>query len=77
MQHWNISAGTNLRKRTWLLTCCYNPHKSLISSQLNNILDKWSKSHQNVIFMGDFNVTMDDKFIIDLYELMTNLLEKL
>ena len=41
-----ISVEINLRKRKWLLTCYYNPHKSLISSHLdylNNILDKYSK----------------------------------
>ena len=27
-----ISVEINLRKRKWILTCCYNPHKSLISS---------------------------------------------
>ena len=67
-----ISVEINLRKRKWLLTCCYNPHKSLISSHfdyLNNILDKYGKLYENLVFMGDFNFTMDDKFMINFCEL--------
>ena len=67
-----MSVEINLRKIKWLLTCCYNPRKNLISSHLdylNDILDKHSKSYQNLVFMGDFNVTMDDKFMIDFCEL--------
>ena len=36
---------------------------------LNNILDKYNKSYENLAFMGDFNITMGDKFMIDFYEL--------
>ena len=76
-----ISIEINLRKRKWLLTCCYNPHKSLISSHLdylNNILDKYSKLYENLVFMGDFNVTMDDKFMINFCELndLSSLIDK-
>ena len=76
-----ISVEINLRKRKWLLTCCYNPHKSLISSHLdylNNILDKYSKLYENLVFMGDFNVTMDDKFMIDFCKLndLSSLIDK-
>ena len=62
----------NLRKRKWLLTCCYNPDKSLISSNfdfLDNILSKYSKSYENLFFHTDFNNTMDDKFITEFCEL--------
>ena len=75
------SVEINLRKRKWLLTCCYNPNNSLISSHLdylNNILDKYSKSYENLLFMGDFNVTMDDKFITDFFKLngLSSLIDK-
>ena len=30
-----ISIEINLRKMKWLLTCCYNPHKRLITSHLD------------------------------------------
>ena len=76
-----VSVEINLRKRKWLLTCCYNPHKSLISSHvnyLNNILDKYNKSYEILVFMGDFNVTMGDKFMIDFCKLndLSNLINK-
>ena len=35
---------------------------------LNNIPDKFSKSYENLVFMGDFSVTMDDKSMIDFTE---------
>ena len=54
---------------------------SLISSYinyLNNILYKYSKSNEHLVFMGDFNVTMDDKFMMGFYELNdpSNLIDK-
>ena len=67
-----ISTEINLRKRKWLLTCCYNPRRSLISSHpnyLSNILDKYSKSHENLVFFGEFNVTMNNKFRCDFCQL--------
>ena len=47
------------------------PHKSLISTHLiylNNILDRFCKSYENLVFTGDFNVTKDDKFAINLID---------
>ena len=63
------------------LTCCYNPHKHLIPSHLdylNNILDKYRKLYENLVLMGDFNVTMDNKFMIDFFELndLSSLIDK-
>ena len=60
-----ISVEINLRRRKRLLPCCYNPQKSLISSYLNITLNKYSKSYENLVFMGHFIVTMDDKFMIN------------
>ena len=48
------------------------PHESLVSSHLdylNHILDNYSELYENLVFMGDFNGTMDDKFMIDFCEL--------
>ena len=36
---------------------------------LNNNVDKYNKSYENLVFMGDFIVTMDGKFMIDFWEL--------
>ena len=75
------SVEINLKKKKLLLICCYNPHRSLISSNryyLNNILDKYSISYENLVYMGDFNLTMDDKLMIDFWELndLSSLIDK-
>ena len=49
----------NLRKKKWLLSCSYNPHRSKIVNHLNEIgrhLDSYSSKYDNYILMGDFNV---------------------
>ena len=45
---------------------------------LNNILDNHSKLYENLVFMGDFIVTMDDKFMINFCELndLSSLIDK-
>ena len=58
-----ISVEINLRKRKWFLNCSYNPHKNLISNHLeclNRIMDAFSKNYDNVIFLGDFNTSIND-----------------
>ena len=75
------SVEINLKKKKLLLICGYNPHRSLISSNryyLNNILDKYSISYENLVYMGDFNLTMDDKLMIDFWELndLSSLIDK-
>ena len=48
----------NLRKKIWLLSVSYNPHKALIGKHLEAVgknLDLCSGRYENVIIMGDFN----------------------
>ena len=48
----------NLRKKKWLLSVSYNPHKSLIEKHLRAIgknLDLCSGIYDNFVIMGDFN----------------------
>ena len=48
----------NIRKKKWLLSCSYNPHKSNISNHLHHLnkdLDVYLKSYDNILIMGDFN----------------------
>ena len=43
--------------------CCYNPHKYLIKDhllQIKNAIDFYSKSYENIILIGDFNVETFD-----------------
>ena len=44
----------NIRKKKWLLSCSYNPHKSNISSHLRHLnkgLDVYLKSCDNILIM--------------------------
>ena len=53
----------NLRKEKWLIFCCYSPHKYLIKDhleQIKNAIDFYSKSYENIILIGDFNVEISD-----------------
>ena len=48
----------NLRKKKWLLSVSYNPHKTSIDEHLRAIgrnLDLCSGKYENFILMGDFN----------------------
>ena len=48
----------NIRKKKWLLSCSYNPHKSNISNHLHHLnkgLDVYLKSYDNILIIGDFN----------------------
>ena len=53
----------NLRKQKWLIFCCYNPHIHLMKDhlqQIKNAIDYYSKSYENIILIGDFNVEICD-----------------
>ena len=46
--------------------CCYNPYKHLIKGhlrQLKNAIDFHSKSYENTILIGDFNVEISDSHV--------------
>ena len=53
----------NFRKNKWLLSCSYNPNKNNISNhlqRLRNSLDLYSAKYENIILIGDFNVSPED-----------------
>ena len=53
----------NLRKRKWFLNCSYNRHKNSILSHLeclNRAIDEHKKTWDNFIWIGDFNVGIDE-----------------
>ena len=59
----SLSVEINLRKRKWFLNCSYNPHKNSISSHLeclNRVIDERSKTYDSFIFIGDFNIGIDE-----------------
>ena len=56
----------NIRKKMWLLSCSYNPHKSNISNHLRHLnkgLDVYLKSYDNILIMGDFNSEFSENFL--------------
>ena len=71
----------NLRKKTWLLCCSYNPHKNNIANNLENIcktLDKLNTTYDNLILLGDFNVEPEEESISEFLTLfnLKNLAEQ-
>ena len=53
----------NPGKQKWLIFCCYSSHKHLIKDhllQIKNAIDFCSKSYENIILIGDFNVEISD-----------------
>ena len=48
----------NLRKKKYLLSCSYNPHKNLIKNHVNTLsrgLDWYSSTYDNIVIIGDLN----------------------
>ena len=70
----------NLRKKKWLFSCLYNPHKNSISTHIDFLrreLDLHS-NYENFILLGGFNSEMTDansKDFCNLY-LLKNLIKK-
>ena len=55
-----------LRKKRWLINYYYNPNNGNIESHLDSVsksLDMHLKRYENVILLGDFNVSIEDSFM--------------
>ena len=68
----NLFVEINLRKKKWLLGCCYNPHKRMISSFLDIMkkrLNYHSSKYENFLIMGDFNSETKEKDMLEFCEL--------
>ena len=53
----------NFRKKKRFVSCSYNPNKNNISShlqRLRNSLDLYSAKYENIILIGDFNVSPEE-----------------
>ena len=53
----------NLRKKKWLICCCYIPNKGLAKRYLEefrNRINYFSTEYENIIFMGDFNAEITE-----------------
>ena len=56
----------NLRKKKWLLCCTYNPNKNKIQFRLENLTKSLalnSSNYENLIILGDFNVSIDNSYM--------------
>ena len=74
----SICVEINLRKRKWFINSSNNP---LITNHLecpNRIIDEYRKKYQNFLFLGDFNVTTNEKYMEEFCNLngLTSLIKK-
>ena len=59
-----ICLHINLRNRKWLVLGIYKPPKqsdSTFISEIQGALNHYSKTYENIIVLGDFNMTIDNK----------------
>ena len=61
----------NLRKKKWLIFCCYNPHKHHLF-QIESAINYYSKTYKNLITFCDFNVEISD-FSMEFFCVINNL----
>ena len=58
----------SLRKKSWLLCCFYNPHKSNTSTHLHHLskgLDIHMNKYGNILFLGDCNSETLENYLND------------
>ena len=59
-------AEINLRKKKWLFICFYNPNRENIENHLETLsknLASYSSSYENLIIIGDYNVSVEETSI--------------
>ena len=65
----------NISISVYISVCCYNPHKHLLKYHLfqtESAINSYSRTYENLIILGDFNVEISD-FIIESYCTINNL----
>ena len=70
----------NLRKSKWLMFAAYKPpscSKSKYLDIIGNALDFYSKNYENILLLGDFNITAKEDVLIDFLDShdLTNLVQ--
>lgn len=58
-----VNIDINLRKKKWLLCCSCNPYKNNVQFHLENLTKRlawYSSNYENLIILGDFNVSIDN-----------------
>ena len=64
----SIFLEINIRKKKWLISCCYNPNINSISASLDHIgnnIDKYFSTYENFIVLGDLNAEPSNQYIKD------------
>ena len=64
-----IFVEINLRKKTWLLCCCYNPHKSNKPNYLKNICKAQEKLRGTYDNLENFNIVPEEEIIAEFLNL--------
>ena len=53
----------NLRKKKWLICCCYNLHKNLINYYLQGLAKEiqiYFNNYDDILLIGDFNAEVSE-----------------
>ena len=70
----SICVEIKLRKRKWFSNGSCNPNVSYISNHLeclNRIIDEYSRTYQNFLFWGDFNASINSKYLAEFHNLIS------
>ena len=57
-----IYVELNFRKKNWILFCTYNPHRNIITNNLEALkrsLDSYSTKYDNLMVVGDLNAEVN------------------
>ena len=75
-----LFVGINLRKKKWLLSCSYSPHRENRENQPETLIKSLalhSSSYENLITVGDFNDCVEKFCVSDfVMQLASNVLHK-
>ena len=72
-----LYAEVKLRKQKLLISCSYNPNKSMICQHMETLaknMDLYSLTYENFVFLGDFNASTEHSALKDfcnLYSLIS------
>ena len=62
----------NLRSKSWLLCCSYNPHKNLLKKHLKELIKAimfYSKTYDNFVLVRDHNAQVDETKMVCFWEI--------
>ena len=60
----SVYVELNLRNEKWLISCSYNPNKTMICNHLDALstyLDQHSTTYEKILILGDFNAEIKEQ----------------